>query len=299
MSRLMVVCFMATACGGSVSTNGDGGMDAAPDTKPLPEAGPPDVAPDVPVKQPYDGTTGKACTTDADCASANGPNVARCSNSVFSPEDYYPTAVCIVPTCATLSDSSGLHFCDGPDDPSSPGICVPSGLTSTGICIPKCTYDQKGSAASGCVGHDTCNAYTGTKENGIGYCWAGCTKDGDCQDNQKCQIDEGLCVVGLTPPTKSIGAACTKSDTNALVCNCLYGTANTGYCSSFCIVGSSSSCTGGTVCDSLEARTYGYTTPNTGMAGYCAYPCTPDGGSCHTNSVCTNVFATGPDCIPP
>lgn len=258
-----------------------------------------DATADAPVKQPYDGTTGKACTTDSDCASANGPNVARCSNSVFAPQDYYPTAVCMLPTCSVISDSTSLHFCDGPDNPSSPGICVPDGSSMTGgACIPKCSYDMAGSAPTGCQGHDTCFAFTLTKESGIGYCWGGCTKDSDCQNNQKCQTDQGLCALGVTPPTKTIGAACTSADSNAGVCNCLYGSAKTGYCSSFCEVGGTT-CPVNMVCDSLEARGYGYTTPNTGMAGYCAFTCTLDGGSCPSSSVCTDIFASGPDCIAP
>ena len=300
MSRWVVLLGLL-GCGGAVGTNGDGGPDASIDVKAdvvTPEAAS-DVTPDSPVTLPYDGTTGKACTSDADCVRLYGPGLTRCSSSVFSPEDYYPTPVCIIPTCSPVTDTT-LHFCDGPDDSSSPGICVPDPTSTTGgACIPKCTYDSIGTQPSGCQGKDTCYAYTGAKQNGIGYCWAGCTQDADCESGQHCQTDQGLCEKGITPPTKAIGAACTKSDTNAGVCNCLYGTMNTGYCSSFCIVGDTATCPTGMVCDSLEVRAYGYTTPNTGMAGYCAYPCSSDAAACPTSSVCTNVFAAGPDCIPP
>jgi hypothetical protein len=285
-------------CGGSLNGS-DAGVDASVDAKPaIDTGGGGDVTSDSPSSKPYDGTTGQPCTTDADCVSPGGPGLSRCSNSVFAPEDYYPTAVCIVPTCSPVTDTV-MHFCDGPDDPSSPGVCVPDSSSMTGgICLPKCNYDTIGNQPLGCQAHDTCYAYTGAKEAGIGYCWAGCKQDGDCQDGQKCQTNEGLCVKGITPPTKAIGAACTKSDTNAGVCNCLYGTGNTGYCSSFCTVGDPTGCPTNMVCDSLELRTYGYSIPSTGMAGYCAVPC-PDGGACPATSVCTNVFASGPDCIAP
>jgi hypothetical protein len=291
--RHVIVGCAALACGGSVS-NIDGGSDAPSDVQMNDVVGIDETFDVVPL--PFDGVTGKACTSDADCKTANGPNVARCSNSVFAPEDYYPTAVCVLPSCPTVSDAQGLHYCDGPDNSASPGVCVNDGATGT-ICLPKCTYDQVGGAPVGCQGHDTCFAYTGAKEQGIGYCWGGCTKDADCQDGQKCQVDQGLCEKGVTPPTKGFGVACTKSDTNTGVCNCLYGTGNSGYCSTFCVVGGPA-CPSGAVCDSLEARAYGYTTPNTGMAGYCAQTCALDGGSCVSSS-CTNVFASGPDCIPP
>jgi len=137
-----------------------------------------------------------------------------------------------------------------------------------------------------------------TQETGAGYCWGGCTQDADCQNGQKCQTDRGECVEGVTPPTKTFGEACVASDLNTGACNCLYGTSNTGYCSSMCIEGGPA-CPQGSVCDTLEARTYGYSTANTGMGGYCAIACGADAGVCPSTSTCTNVFATGPDCIPP
>jgi hypothetical protein len=35
------------------------------------------------------------------------------------------------------------HFCDGPDDPSSPGYCLPNG--TSGVCVPKCLAPADGS----------------------------------------------------------------------------------------------------------------------------------------------------------
>lgn len=294
LAALAPVLAVVAACGGAVTTAPDASTDGGGgDVQSSPEAG--DSSP---VVQPYDGTVGKACSSDNDCHSANGPNVARCSSSVFAPQAFYPNPVCILPTCSPLSDASGLHFCDGPDDPSSPGICVTGGA-SGGICLPKCNYDKSGSAPTGCQGHDVCFAYPAAAENGVGYCWAGCTQDADCANGQKCQTDRGWCVQGVLPPTKSVGDACTESDTSAGVCNCLYGSNKTGYCSSTCIVGGAP-CPTGFVCDSLETRINGYATPNVGMGGYCAKACVADAGAtCPGASVCTAVFASGPDCIPP
>ncbi len=285
--------FMCAACGGSTVTGSDAATDGGANDAPIGI----DFSVDSLPNQPYDGTVGKACSSDGDCASPNGPNIARCSSSVFAPQDFYPTPVCVLPSCSPVSDSSGLHFCDGPDTPTSPGICVTNGSTG-GICVPKCNYDKSGSAPTGCQAHDSCFAFVSAAESGVGYCWAGCTQDADCKNGQKCQTDRGWCVQGVLPPTKAIGAACTQSDTNAGVCNCLYGTNKTGYCSSVCTIGGSQ-CPNGYVCDSLEERLYGYTTPNTGMGGYCAVGCSSDAGVCPSSSVCTNVFASGPDCIPP
>lgn len=295
MKRFLVLA-LVLACGGSVQSNGDAGPDGSADGS-LDGEGAPDVGTDVAPTKPYDGTVGKACKSDTDCASPNGPGLARCSSSVFAPQDYYPTPVCILPSCSPVSDKNAMHYCDGPDDPSSPGVCVPFG-TSGSVCLPKCTYDKNGGAPVGCQAHDACFAYPGAPESGAGYCWAACTQDSDCGSGEKCQTDWGWCVQGVIPPTKSIGAACTASDSNAGACNCLYGTSNTGYCSQSCVVGGAA-CPTGYVCDSLEERLVGYTTPNVGMGGYCALACGADAGATCTNSTCTSVFASGPDCIPP
>jgi hypothetical protein len=291
IALLVVTC----ACGGSTVDN-DGGVDGSIESGLMDSPVVKDVAIDT-VDQPYDGVVGKACTTNADCATQNGPNLARCSNTVFNGEDFFPTAVCVLPSCTPTTSKSAVHFCDGPDDPSSPGLCVTFG-TNGSLCVPKCTYDKQGGAPKGCTGKDACNSYPITAAAGVGYCFGGCTQDGDCQDGQKCQTDRGWCLPGVTPPTKSVGADCTASDSTALVCNCLYGTSNTGYCTQFCTIGGNQ-CTSGFTCDSLEIRASGYTTPNTGMAGYCTKVCTGDGGTCPGGASCTNVFAAGPDCIPP
>jgi hypothetical protein len=309
-SWVLVAALAVSACGGSVSSTpgdgggadgGSGGVDASVsfDTG----TGEGSTTFDVGLSEtspsnPYDGTTGKACTSDADCTVAGGPGIARCSSSVFAPESYYPTPVCILPTCTPVSDQQ-IHYCDGPDQPSSPGICVPQGTAGGGICIPKCTYDETGDAATGCVGKDMCFAYTTGTQGGVGYCWGGCTQDGDCPQGQKCQTDQGLCVEGVVPPTKAFGAACTKSDSDNGVCNCLYGgSAETGYCSSFCITGGPATCPAGSICDGLEYRQYGFSTQNPGLGGFCSSTCVGDAETCPANSTCTNIFAAGPDCVP-
>jgi hypothetical protein len=326
LRSIALVALVATAaCGGSVTgiPGSDGGKDArgdgggsGPDHHPPFDTGAKDTTVDVPTIREtspppdtiaiprYDGTTGKVCTTDADCHIAGGPNVAVCSNGAFMGQDYYPTAVCILPTCSPVSDKT-VHYCDGPDGPLSPGICVPQGTGSTvGICLPKCTYDDKGDPPVGCVsgltgGNDLCFSYTAGSTGGVGYCWGGCKVDADCQDGQKCQADEGLCMKGVSPPTKAFGAACTLSDTNAGVCNCLYGKSDTGYCSTVCAVGDPTGCPAGATCDPIEFRSFGYSVSNTGMGGYCAVQCTADGGACPAPSSCTDVLTAGPDCIPP
>jgi hypothetical protein len=323
---LMFLAVGATAsCGGSVSNIGTGsdagGRDAmshpldggtrdgaiTPETSS--EASSETSTSEAMTTQPYDGTTGKACSTNADCKSPDGPGLTQCSSSVFAPDDYYPTAVCIVPTCSPVSEESSVHYCDGPDDPSSPGMCVPFGTTGAGKCLPKCTYDTTGDAPSGCQGKDTCRAanFVGIAAAGYGYCWAGCTADGDCPAGQQCQTNTGTCLAGLVPPTKSIGQACTETDDDDGACFCLYGgTSETGYCTSFCIVGDDTTCPGGYVCGADELRAGGYSTQNPGMYGRCHAQCTAvdagtaDGGSmCPTNSTCTDIYAAGPYCIVP
>jgi hypothetical protein len=308
-----VLSFLLLAgCGGISSVGaigGDGGMDSAKDVSAVDAmattdssttdgASPSDSpAAEASMPQAYDGTTGKACASDADCKNPNGPGMARCSNSVFSPEQYYPSPVCILPTCSPVSGQA-LHFCDGPDAPSSPGVCVPNG-PQAGICLPRCSFDKSGSAATGCLGKDACWSYSTGLSTGVGYCWAGCTSDGDCSGGQKCQTDQGLCVQGVVPPIKPWGAACTQADSQNGACNCFLGNGNTGYCTSFCTVGGNG-CPGGATCDAFEFRQYGFTTQNQGLAGDCTYTCGGlDGGpGCPGSATCTNTYAAGPDCIP-
>jgi hypothetical protein len=316
---LALAVLSSVGCGGSVTqipgeggvdggAEGGGARDAMPhaDVKARDVGAPTDVSTgsEAMTTQPYDGTTGKPCTTDADCRSADGPEVARCSSSVFAPDEYYPTPVCILPTCSPVSDSTSVHYCDGPDEASSPGMCVPAGMAGAGQCLPKCAFDTSGDAPTGCQGKDTCFAYNSGPEAGYGYCWAGCTQDSDCESGQHCQADRGTCLAAVVPPTKTVGQACTQTDEDDDVCYCIYGGASeTGYCTSFCIVGDASTCPGGFVCGADEDRASGYSMQNTGMAGRCHYQCsTTDGGlTCPAgaNSTCSDIYAAGPYCIVP
>jgi hypothetical protein len=298
----------AIACGGTGASDKDGGKDGGGGAAGHGHDGqaPDDgtcslcldaTAPDTGSATLYDGTTGKACTIDSDCKSAHGPQLARCSNSVFAPNDLYATAVCILPTCSPVSGTS-VHYCDGPDDPTSPGICVPQTSTGSGVCLPRCTYDTKGDPPVGCRGNDLCFALTTTTTGGVGYCWGGCQTNADCQDGQQCEPDVGLCVVSPVTPSKSFGSACTPTDSAMGTCNCLYGDTTMGYCTTVCSVGSKLQCPMGSTCDPLEFRVLGYTEPNLGMGGYCTLTCA-DGGACPTGATCTDAVAGGPDCIPP
>ena len=111
----------------------------------------------------YDQTTGDPC--DQRNAELPGRTAARgvnvCTNTLGYQVatnsdqgiDAYPTPICIVPRSTTglncdpapSSDPGGqyIHFCDGPDDPSSLGICVPLTSPAThnqGECLPQCTF---------------------------------------------------------------------------------------------------------------------------------------------------------------
>jgi hypothetical protein len=304
---------VAGACGGSVTAGpgdggggadggadvGGGGTDAQPgsDSSAVVDAQTTDTG--NPGK-PFDGTTGQKCASDADCTTPGGPGIARCSSTVFAPESYFATPVCILPACSPVSGTTP-HYCDGPDAPSSPGICEPYGNAGGGVCLPKCTFDKAGGPATGCQGNDVCFVDTQATSEGVGYCWGGCTQDGDCPTGQKCQADQGLCMEGTVPPTKPYGAACTTADLNDGACYCLYGAASTGYCSSFCVVGGPNTCPTGSICDGLEYRQDGYSMSNAGLGGFCTVACTAGseaGAACPTGASCTDIFASGPDCIP-
>ena len=273
----------------------------------------------------YDGTTGKSCTTDADCQPAGGPGVNRCSNDIlFSTGALFPTPVCILPTACDPGTDGGIHFCDGPDDPSSPGVCLPTTSppeTNMGICLPQCDFSPSGSAATGCAGKDQCDIYgIGSDASGdplgIGYCYNGCDTDADCTSagaNQHCQANEGICVTTVQT-VLPMGDGCDSTSTTTPTCNCIANTTtNLGYCGQFCKVGGTE-CLSGWICDpqlpttltsSTDATIAGWTSDNLGMAGFCAPTCSGnpgktqlDGGACPTNSTCQTGDVGGPDCLP-
>ncbi len=254
------------------------------------------------------GTTGKPCTSDSSCTSANGDT---CSNDyvtgtavagiVASP---LPAPLCLLPptqdNCdpAPASDPFGEvpHFCDGPDDPSSPGICLPDNpqepLQGMGTCQPKCTFDTLGSAEVGCPSPDTCVYLTFQEVSvgnavavvGFGFCQGTCQKDTDCPQQPgsttTCQTDVGLCTTQPVARTLAIGAACTFTDFNSGACNCDSDPdTGLGFCTTVCVVGGTP-CPSGWVCDSGEPSTAsvanGFVTisaQNLGLAGVCLPAC--------------------------
>jgi hypothetical protein len=242
----------------------------------------------------YDMTTGKACKTSNDClgTAANAPGINVCSNSsmyVYSvvgvTVTLFPTPVCELPPpsangncdpCGGATPCSGIHFCDGPDDPSSPGLCLPNDFlkptVNMGVCVPYCTLASDGSAPVGCTGNNRChpwqlvlNSANGAAPtiSGYGFCQGGCEKDADCSGlgvadgstaGYVCQTDIGFCTKTPVTRKKPIGTACTggsalTSDTVTGACLCLSNTTtNAGYCTSECIVGGAP-CPTGYVCD--------------------------------------------------
>ena len=283
----------------------------------------------------YDQTTGNPCTTNADCRADGGAGVNVCTDTLGyqvatnSTIDAYPTPICIVPPGTTglncdpapSSDPTGqyLHYCDGPDDPSSLGVCVPVTNPATrnqGECLPQCTFTFDGSAPYGCTGSDTCVEFavqpvSGAPAYGVGYCRGTCTADSDCSglgSTFTCDTITGSCTTKPLAHSKALGAACTASDSASGACNCLTYSSTTGYCSSACVIGGPN-CPNGWVCDSLEPAAVPdgaggaivVPGPSPGAAGYCVVPCTTDdaGASiCPGALQCGNATAAGPDCLP-
>jgi hypothetical protein len=280
----------------------------------------------------FDGTSGIPCTTSAGCKGARGPGINVCSNSLTYSVNAMivnplPTPVCMVPPAsggggncdpAPPSDPSAQlpHFCDGPDSPASPGICIASSSPHVGTCSPMCTFFLDGSAPTGCVGKDTCieTQFIALDSNnqlfGWGFCQGSCEQTSDCATlgaGYICQTDTGYCTASPVTRSKQLGQACTANDSTTGACNCLPGTTGQGYCTSSCIYGGAP-CPMGWVCDTLQSATVhvggnALTVPaeNPGISGLCVAPCTaPDGGpaQCPATSTCKLGTPIGPDCLP-
>jgi hypothetical protein len=267
--------------GGDAQTQGEGGSD----------------------EETIVGTTGKACTSDSECTSADGDT---CSS------DYPVTAAGVIgqalpqPVCmqspesdncdpAPASDPFGqdMHFCDGPDDPSSPGICLADNPTSPmsgmGTCMPKCTFATDGSAAVGCLAPDTCTPVIYQPSDsgaivGYGFCQGTCQKDADCPPQSgvaaTCETDVGICTTQPVTRSLAIGDACTFDDYQAGNCNCDPDpSSGTGFCITTCVVGGTP-CPVGWVCDTgipavlmIGNGSLTLTTQNPGLAGMCLPAC--------------------------
>lgn len=269
----------------------------------------------------FDGTSGKQCKTDADCSSPTGPGINKCSidfmsvvTNVKTPFLALPTPVCLVPPSSSSttgncdpappSDASGalIHFCDGPDMPTSPSICVALTSPATpglGACLPACSFALDGSAPTGCVGKDTCLPTTvGSDMNGntmgLGFCQGSCQTNADCSGlgtGFVCQTDIGACTKTPVTRKKAVGAACAADPTKTVgndnatgACNCLPdSTTNLGYCTTACIVGGNP-CPNGWICDNLQpsevqlpdGTLLAVAMENKGTPGVCMPPCSLD-----------------------
>jgi hypothetical protein len=270
-----------------------------------------------------DGTTGLPCTKDTDCVGDGGPGVNKCSSNYQLTVagvgvQLWASPVCLIPivstgNCDPGTDPNQIQFCDGddPNDPASPGVCMPINpsqpVTGQGICFPKCTFAPDGSAATGCVGHDACGLVTylldatadGGAGNslsdvvGIGVCQSACQVTADCAAlgaTYDCEPDIGDCTMAKVARTSPIGATCTTDDQTAGKCFCATGSGSSGFCTSTCIVGAAvNSCPSGWVCDTGEPTTLDFgagtptfpalTTQTKGMLGVCTPACSGDAGT--------------------
>jgi hypothetical protein len=280
------------------------------------------------------GTTGRRCSSDSDCTSADGDTCSVDYPIVYAgvTGPALPVAVCMEspladncdPAPATDPFGSVPHFCDGPDDPSSPGICLPDNFdnpqSGMGTCIPKCTFSTGGAAAVGCTAPDTCTpliyAQEGATILGFGYCQGTCQSDADCSPQSgvaaTCQTDVGICTTQTVPRTLDLGDPCTFNDYESGNCNCDVDPATgSGFCTTVCVVGGAP-CPTGWVCDSgaLSSVTIGnntitLTTQNPGLAGFClpacpasavaqSAPVVVDGGADDAESTGSNGDAEAP-----
>jgi hypothetical protein len=234
--------------------------------------------------------------------------------------------VCIVPAptgsngncdpCGTAvggsCDAGALYGCDSSnlDLSTSPGLCVAYDpqfpAADQGTCLPKCQIPADGSAATGCVGNDTCVSYAWVSQAngsllGVGFCSGSCQGDSDCLllgSGWGCQIDIGFCTQAKVARTKAIGQGCGLLDSSSGACNCAVDpSTGIGYCTSACVIGGVA-CADGYVCNAFypvgppDAGTSA--TQNPGLSGSCYAPCS---GACPSNSICQQT-SVGQECIP-
>jgi hypothetical protein len=298
----LILTIALSACGGSTINKSHTETDASDAAASGDDSG------TTVVLGPYDGTTGKICATDSDCIGDAGVGINTCSNDYTSTVagdtgQVLPTSVCLIPptsaNCdpAPVTDPTGAlpHFCDGPDDPSSPGLCAPIDPTNPtsgqGTCLPKCTFGTNGSAAVGCAGHDACMPSifaqtTATTAVGYGFCQGACQRDSDCSDlgtGYVCRTDSGLCTLDRPARTKAIGAACTAADYTSGACFCQFDpstASEAGFCTTTCVVGGVA-CPAGWVCDPGEPSEIDFgagasvilSGPAPGLVGVCLPSC--------------------------
>ena len=266
------------------------------------------IGDDAAVAMAYEGTTGKACSSDTDCNRDGGPGGNICSTGISAVVTKvtvtpWPTPVCVPDIGAGAGNcdpvgSGGPAFCDGdPNDPASPGLCVPLDnppQTGHGLCYPKCTFALDGTPPAGCIGFDTCQPLevlqdsTTNAISGYGFCFGTCQKDSDCSAlgaTVTCQTDIGFCTPKKLARTKQLGDACsvatTSTDTTTGACYCDGDTATgVGYCSSSCVVGGAA-CPNGWECDADQSTTLDFgtgtlvpvTMQDPGFPGFCRPAC--------------------------
>jgi hypothetical protein len=264
----------------------------------------------------FDGTSGQACRTNADCLGPDGgAGLNGCSiNFAFDLAGVPNVQLSATPMCIVKPPTSGgncdpapstdpngdfVHFCDGPDAPTSPGLCVAGTsppLPGQGTCLPKCTFAPDGSPAQGCLGKAVCQPITftiGSQSNvitGYGICQGFCQTDADCSGlgtGFACQTDIGFCTKAKVTRAKQPGDTCSTAG-STLPCNCVTGVGSTtGYCATTCVVGGAP-CPTGSVCDNgtpspLDfgtGTTFPISQQNPGTQGFCAPVCSlPDAGA--------------------
>jgi hypothetical protein len=281
----------------------------------------------------YDGTVGQPCTSDADCQPAGGAGVNICSSSLSSGV-LFPTPVCVLTTCDPGTDGQ-LHFCDGPDAPTSPGACLAIGQGED-LCLPQCQLLIDGKAPQGCSAGSACAQLAvgvdqaGDVAGAFGVCLSACVKDADCPTGTSCQTDTGSCVTKIVTASKAPGAACTDADSTSGACPCFIGNlpdggVTGGVCAPACVTGPTAACPSGFVCDGFLQTSIvatngstlaGFTLPNPGLVGRCFQACTAisvdsgtsatdaaaadaaTAGACPATSTCTTIETSGADCLP-
>jgi len=274
------------------------------------------------------GSTGHPCTSKSDCAS---PDNDTCSNSytLATPIAGITGSVLPAPLClpaptgddcdpAPPLDPHGNlpHFCDGPDDPSSPGLCVPDNPlqpeSGMGVCQPKCAFDVNGATQVGCPAPDTCTfsifaqLTSGVSGSvlGFGYCQGTCQRDADCTAfgaASVCQTDVGICTSEPITRTLAIGDGCTTADFMSGACNCDYDlNTGVGFCTTTCVVGGTP-CPAGWVCDTGEPSAFNLgngnvtvMTQTAGLSGICLPSCSASSGVVVSSGVVA-VDAGSPD----
>jgi hypothetical protein len=239
-------------------------------------------------------TTGKECKDDSDCeGAANAVNQNLCSKGAFKDGDIYGSPVCLG-ECTPNANAKTVAdlMCDG-----ETGLCL--GSSTSGLCVPACSYDST-TVDVPCAGGNKCApGYTLEKtEDGtgaiLGYCWGACTADADCKGSagQKCQKETGSCVkeANLLTFAKAVGEGCNSAATpDDCNCSAVGGTGadkSKGFCTHSCITGTA----GDAACGSVKAGwkcTVGlyrkdddgkdiFTGQPDDVLGVCAQPCTTD-----------------------